>query len=87
MAKIKKRFTIKETNLAADWGQAEPLGGNRFIIRIDRKHRGERSRMNTLIHEAVHIADMDGLSEARVRHITAVVVEALWRQNYRRVRE
>jgi hypothetical protein len=87
MAKIKKRFTIKETNLSADWGQAEPLGGNRFVIRIDRKHRGERSRMNTLIHEAVHIADMDGLSEAKVRHITAVVVEALWRQNYRRVRE
>ena len=87
MAKTKKRFTIKETNLAADLGQAEALGGNRFVIRIDRKHRGERSRMNTLIHEAVHIADMDGLSEARVRHITAVVVEALWRQNYRRVRE
>jgi hypothetical protein len=27
------------------------------------------------------------ISEAKVRHLTAVVVEALWRQNYRRVRE
>lgn len=86
MAKIKKRFTIKETNLSADWGQAEPLGGNRFVIRIDRKHRGERSRLNTLVHEALHIGDMD-ISEAKVRHLTAVVVEALWRENYRRVRE
>jgi hypothetical protein len=86
MAKIKKRFTIRETNLSADWGQAEPMGGNRFEIRIDKKHRSERSRCNTLVHEALHIGDMD-LSEAKVRHLTAVVVEALWRQNYRRVRE
>jgi len=84
MAKTKKRFTIKETNLAADWGQAEALGGNRFVIRIDRKHRSERSRLNTLVHEAAHIAAMD-TSEAKVRHLTAVIVEALWRQNYRRV--
>jgi hypothetical protein len=55
-------------------------------IRIDRKHRGERSRLNTLVHEALHIGDME-ISEAKVRHLTAVVVEALWRQNYRRVRE
>lgn len=88
VAKTKKKFKVVETDLTREdcWGEAEPLGGNRFEIRIDPAHKGERSRMNTLVHEALHIGDMEKLSEAKVRHLTAVVVEALWREGYRRVR-
>ena len=88
MSKIKKKFRVREVDLTKEdcWGEAEPLGGNRFELRIDKAHRTERSRMNTLVHEALHIGDMDKLSETKVRHLTAVVVEALWREGYRRVR-
>ena len=87
MAKTKKKLKIVEADLTAEdcWGEAEPMGGNRFEIRIDSAHRSERSRANTVIHEALHCGDM-GLPEAKVRHLTAVVVEALWREGYRRVR-
>lgn len=88
MSKIKKKFRVREVDLTKEdcWGEAEPLGGNRFELRIDKAHRTERSRMNTLVHEALHIGDMAKLSETKVRHLTAVVVEALWREGYRRVR-
>lgn len=87
MAKTKKKFKVVEIDLTKEdsWGEAEPLGGNRYELRIDPKHKSERSRVNTLVHEALHIGD-DTLAEAKVRHLTAVVVEALWREGYRRVR-
>lgn len=87
MAKIKKKLKIVEADLTAEdcWGEAEPLGGNRYEIRIAPDHKTERSRLNTLVHEALHCGDMD-MTEAKVRHLTAVVVEALWRECYRRVR-
>jgi hypothetical protein len=40
--------------------------------------------MNTVVHEALHVADFDGLSESKVRQLTAYVVECLWREGYRR---
>lgn len=88
MAKTKKKLKIVEADLTAKdcWGEAKPLGGKRYLIRIDPDHKTERSRLNTLVHESLHCADYEGLSEAKVRHLTAVVVEALWRQGYRRVR-
>jgi hypothetical protein len=87
MAKIKKKVRVVEADLTAEdcWGEAEPMGGNRYEIRIDRKHRTERSRLNTVVHESLHCGDMD-MPEAKVRHLTAVVVDTLWRQGYRRVR-
>ena len=87
VAKTKKKFKVVETDLTKEdcWGEAEPLGGNRYELRIDPGHKSERSRANTLIHEAIHIGDME-LPEGKVRHLTAVVVEALWREGYRRVR-
>jgi hypothetical protein len=42
--------------------------------------------MNTVVHEGLHVADFDGLSERRVRLLTAYVVECLWREGYRRVK-
>ena len=87
MAKTKKKLKIVEADLTAKdcWGEAKPLGGKRYLIRIDPDHKTERSRLNTLVHEALHCGDME-LPEGKVRHLTAVVVEALWRQGYRRVR-
>lgn len=87
MAKTKKKLKIVETDLTAVdcWGQAKPLGGKRYLIRIDPDHKTERSRLNTVVHEALHCGDME-LPEGKVRHLTAVVVEALWQQGYRRVR-
>lgn len=41
--------------------------------------------MNTVVHESLHCGDM-AMSEKKVRHLTAVVVEVLWAQGYRRVR-
>lgn len=58
--------------------------GDRYTIRINSKHRTEKSRMNTVVHEALHVADFD-LTEAHVRSITSVVTEVLWREKYRRV--
>jgi hypothetical protein len=43
--------------------------------------------MNTVVHESLHAADWDGLSERKVRQLTAYVVECLWRQGYRRTRK
>jgi hypothetical protein len=87
MAKTKKKLKIVEADLTAEdcWGKMKHKGGNRFEIRIDPAHRTERSRLNTVVHEALHCGDME-LPEAKVRHLTAVVVEALWREGYRRVR-
>lgn len=84
MGRTKKRLKVVKVRMKSDLGQAEPLGGRRWLIRIHPKHRTERSLMNTLIHESLHCADFE-MSEAKVRHLTAVVVEALWGQNYRRV--
>lgn len=85
MAKLKKKIRVVEPHQLKDYGQAEPMGGNRYLIRIHPKHRTERSRLNTLVHESLHCGDFD-MSESRVRHLTAVVVEVLWAQGYRRVR-
>jgi hypothetical protein len=87
MAKIKKRLKIVEADLTAEdcWGKVKRKGGNRYEIRIDPDHRTERSRLNSLVHESLHCGDWD-CPEKKVRHLTAVVVEALWRQGYRRVR-
>jgi hypothetical protein len=84
MAKTSKRLKVVKVRMKSDLGQAEPLGGNRYLIRIHPKHRSERSLMNTLVHESLHCGDFE-MSERKVRHLTAVVVEALWGQGYRRV--
>jgi hypothetical protein len=85
MPKLKKKIRVVEPHQLKDYGQAEPLGTNRYLIKIHPKHRTERSRMNTVVHESLHCGDM-AMSEKKVRHLTAVVVEVLWAQGYRRVR-
>lgn len=86
MPKLKKRIKIVEMNLNKhkDLGQAEPTGSDTYVIRIHNNHKTEKSRLNTVVHEALHCGDFD-MSERKVRELTAVVVNVLWRQRYRRV--
>jgi hypothetical protein len=88
MPKLKKRIKIIELNLNKhrDLGQAEPTGSDRYVIRIHDNHKTEKSRLNTVVHEALHCGDFD-MSEKKVRDLTAVVVDVLWRENYRRVKK
>jgi hypothetical protein len=83
--KPKKKFKIVEADLKKykDDGQLYHVGAKLFKIVIDKKHRSERERMDTLIHECVHIGDLRA-SERKVRHMSAIITEALWRQGYRR---
>lgn len=87
MPKLKKKIKIVEMNLNKDkdLGQAEPTGSNKYEIRIHDDHKTERSRLNTVVHEALHCGDFD-MSERKVRELTAVVVDVLWREKYRRVK-
>jgi hypothetical protein len=80
---LKKRIKIKEGRLGGRLlGQAIKEGEN-YTIRISKAHRTEKSRLNTVVHEALHVGDFD-LTEKHVRDLTAVVTEVLWREGYRR---
>jgi len=60
--------------------------GDDYTILISKSHRTEKSRLNTVVHEALHVGDFE-LTEADVRRLTAVVTEVLWREGYRRVKQ
>ena len=81
---IKKKIKIREVKMRKQLLGEAIKEGDRYTIRINTEHRTEKSRMNTVVHEALHVADFD-LSEAHVRSITSVVTEVLWREKYRRV--
>lgn len=81
---IKKKIQIREVRMRKQLLGEAIKEGDRYTIRINSKHRTEKSRMNTVVHEALHVADFD-LTEAHVRSITSVVTEVLWREKYRRV--
>lgn len=85
MAKLKKRFRILEADLSRskDDGQLFHDGPARFTVRIHRGHSSERERIDTIVHEALHIGDLR-MPERKVRHLAAVITDALWRQGYRR---
>ena len=80
---LKKRIKIKEARLGSRLlGEAIKCGDS-YTIRISSSHGTEKSRMNTVVHEALHVGDFD-LTEAHVRRLTSVVTEVLWREGYRR---
>jgi Ser-tRNA(Ala) deacylase AlaX len=81
---IKKKIKIREVKMRKQLLGEAIKEGDRYTIRINTEHRTEKSRMNTVVHEALHVADFD-LTEAHVRSITTVVTEVLWREKYRRV--
>lgn len=82
---LKKRIRIIEMPLdGGKLGDTEQVHDDAYNIFIHPVHPNPRSRMNTVIHEALHAADWDGLSERKVRQLSAYVVECLWRQGYRR---
>ena len=85
---LKKRMRIIEMPLdGGKLGDAKQVEEDSYVLFIHSKHPNPRSRMNTVVHEALHAADWDGLSERKVRQLSAYVVEALWRQGYRRTRK
>ena len=43
----------------------------------------EKEKLNTLIHEAIHLADFD-IPEAKVIRLANKATEVVWRQGYRR---
>ena len=83
---LKKRIQIREQALGGRLLGQAIKEGNQYTIRINKRHGTERSRMNTVIHEALHVGDFD-LTEKKVRELTAVVTEVLWREGYRRPRK
>jgi hypothetical protein len=83
---LKKKIKIKEARMGRRLlGQAIKEGDS-YTIRINSHHGTERSRLNTVVHEALHVGDFD-LTEAHVRSLTSVVTEVLWREGYRRIKQ
>jgi hypothetical protein len=81
---LKKKIKIKEAKMGGHLlGQAIKEGDD-YTILISKSHRTEKSRMNTVVHEALHVGDFE-LTEADVRRLTSVVTEVLWREGYRRI--
>ena len=80
----KRKPKIVEKKLGKEYlGQAY-LGEDR--AEVDPRHRTEYSRMNTVIHELLHLIAPD-LAESRIKTITGYVTFGLWKENYRRVRQ
>lgn len=64
-----------------------------------RKHRitihpnqGERSRLNTIIHECLHLGDWSygkqrDISESHINRMASKVARVLWAQGYRRIQK
>lgn len=83
---LKKKIKIKEAKMRGHLlGQAIKEGDD-YTILINSNHGTERSRLNTVVHEALHVGDFD-LTEAHVRSLTSVVTEVLWREGYRRIKQ
>ena len=83
---LKKKIKIKEARLGSRLLGEAIKDGDRYTIRINARHTSEKSRLNTVVHEALHVGDFD-LTEAHVRKLTSVVTEVLWREGYRRVKQ
>jgi hypothetical protein len=83
---LKKKIKIKEAKMGGHLlGQAIKEGDD-YTILISKSHRTEKSRLNTVVHEALHVGDFE-LTEADVRRLTSVVTEVLWREGYRRIKQ
>lgn len=80
---LKKQIKIKEGKLGGRLLGQAIKEGDKYTIRISKAHKTEKSRLNTVVHEALHVGDFD-LTEKHVRDLTAVVTEVLWREGYRR---
>lgn len=96
MRKKLKSLKVVERNVR---NKGRPIFGRAIyedghaVIKINpKKNRNERERLDTLVHEALHIADWvsrDGkeLCEREVEDIATKIVDVLWRQGYRRVNQ
>lgn len=80
--KYKKRIRIRERKMA-EYGLAHN-NGDHYVIDIHPNHRTMKSRLNTTVHEAVHVGKWD-LSEENTKAIAWAVTHVLWRQGWRRI--
>lgn len=53
------------------------------LVEIDPR-QNSKSRMNTIIHEALHQSD-DKMSERKIRHAARIITELLYGDGYRRI--
>lgn len=83
---LKKKVKIREVALPDPKLGDATREGNNYVIRISPAHYSEKSRLNTTVHEALHVGDWD-LSERHIRTLTAYVVDVLWREGYRRIQK
>lgn len=68
-------------------GRHKALGmayDDKKLIEIDPRHRTNKSYMDTLIHEALHIA-LPEMSETRVKKVTRIIRDVMWDAGYRKV--
>ena len=86
-----KSITVVERKLCHKgrkyYGLAELEEGN-AVISIH-PQQPAKEKMNTLIHEALHIGDWlcdreKDLNETEVNHIASQICNVLWKQGYRR---
>lgn len=83
--RYRKKIRIREKRLKDEFGLATYAGtGNSYIIDIHPNHRTQKSRLNTTVHEAIHVGDWD-LSEKRTKAIAWAVTHVLWREGWRRL--
>jgi len=80
MAKTSK---VKERKLGREsaFGQAHDNG----LIEIDPR-LNPKTYFSTLIHEALHVA-LPNLSEHQVKKSEKIILDILWSQNYRKVKQ
>lgn len=84
----KFRLTVIERPMKTALGLAEQeRRSHRVTIH---PNQGERSRLNTLVHECLHLGDWSygrkkDLSETHIDRMASKVARVLWSQGYRRI--
>lgn len=81
--KLPHKIRVKERKLGRE--KAAGLAWeSEAIVELDPR-QPEEERLDTLIHEALHVL-LPGLSEMAVRGVTPRIARALWEDGWRRVR-
>lgn len=81
--KLPKKIRVRERKLGRE--KADGLAWEkRALVEVDPR-QPERDRLDTLLHEAVHIL-FPKLNEMQVRGVAARLTEILWKDGWRRVR-
>ena len=82
--KLPKKIRVRERKLGREKADGLAWEGRRALVEIDPR-QGENNRLDTLLHEAMHIL-FPKLNEMQVRGVAARLTEILWNDGWRRVR-